>query len=67
MSAPVLAHRCDAVIVVVRAGRTSRQALERTLQLLRDARIAGIVLNRRSSSVPRWAEAALALRPWKSA
>jgi Mrp family chromosome partitioning ATPase len=62
MNAPVLAQRCDGVIVVVRAGSTSRRDLERVLQLLKDSKVLGIVMNRRKSSVPRWIEDALNLR-----
>ncbi len=62
MNAPVLAQRCDGVIIVVRAGRTSRRDLERSLELLKDSNVLGIVVNRRKSAVPRWIEDALNLR-----
>ena len=62
MTAPALAQRCDGVIVVVRHGRTTRQDLERTLHLLKDARVMGVVVNRRKSSVPRWVERVLEMR-----
>lgn len=61
MNAPVLARRCDAVIVVVGAGRTSQQDLDRTLHLLRDANVLGVVINRQRSRVPRWMERLLAM------
>ncbi|MFN0148707.1 MAG: CpsD/CapB family tyrosine-protein kinase [Dehalococcoidia bacterium] len=62
MTTPALAQRCDGVIVVVRHGRTNRQDLERTLHLLKDARILGVVVNRRRSSVPAWVERILEMR-----
>jgi capsular exopolysaccharide synthesis family protein len=62
MSAPVLAKRCDGVVVVVQAGKTSRADLERTLQLLGDAKVLGVVINRNTSRIPRWVERALNLR-----
>ena len=54
MNAPVLANRCDGVVVVVRAGRTTRHDLERVLHLLKDSRVLGIVVNRKTSAVPSW-------------
>ena len=54
MNAPVLAKRCDGVIVVVRAGHTTKQDLDRVLHLLKDSNVLGIVVNRKSSSVPNW-------------
>jgi capsular exopolysaccharide synthesis family protein len=62
MNAPVLAQRCDGVIVVVRHGRTTRHELERTLHLLRDANVLGVVVNRHKSSTPEWVQRALSLR-----
>lgn len=61
MNAPVLAQRCDGVIVVVRAGVTTRVQLERVLHLLRDAHVLGVVINRENSAVPRWVERVLEL------
>ncbi|MCC7363134.1 MAG: CpsD/CapB family tyrosine-protein kinase [Dehalococcoidia bacterium] len=61
MSAPVLARRCDGVIVVVRSGKTTRRDLERVLQLLKDVKVLGVVMNRRKSVVPRWIEQTLNL------
>ncbi|MCC6381913.1 MAG: CpsD/CapB family tyrosine-protein kinase [Dehalococcoidia bacterium] len=61
MNAPVLARRCDGVIVVVRAGHTSQRDLERSLHLLRDANVLGVVINRQRSRVPRWMERLLAM------
>ncbi len=63
MTAPVLAQRCDGVIVVARAGHTTRQDLERTLHLLSNATVLGVVMNRQSTSVPTWAQRMLAMRP----
>jgi Mrp family chromosome partitioning ATPase len=63
MSAPVLAQRCDGVIVVARVGHTTRADLDRTLHLLGNAPVLGIVMNRHTSSIPGWAQRMLALRP----
>lgn len=62
MNAPVLASRCDGVIVVVRAGRTTKQDLDRVLHLLRDSNILGVVVNRKKSSVPEWIKRSLNVR-----
>ncbi|MCC7362944.1 MAG: CpsD/CapB family tyrosine-protein kinase [Dehalococcoidia bacterium] len=62
MNAPVLAQRCDGVIVVARAGHTTRAELERVLTLLRDAHVLGVVVNRDKTSIPRWVERVLDLR-----
>ncbi len=56
MTAPVLAQRCDGVLIVVRDGKTTRRELERTLELYKDANVLGVVLNRRTSRIPGWAE-----------
>ncbi len=61
MNAPVIANRCDGVIVVVRAGKTTRRDLERVLELLQDANIIGVVINRQHSNVPGWIDRLLAL------
>ncbi len=61
MSAPVLAQRCDGVIVVVRDGKTRRAELDRVLHLLRDANILGVVVNRQKSSIPEWIQRGLGL------
>lgn len=61
MDAPVLAQRCDGVIVVVRAGQTTRQDLERQLALLKDANVLGIVVNRYRTAVPGMVERMLGL------
>ena len=61
MNTPVLANRCDGVIVVVRAGQTTRRDLERVLELLQDANIIGVVVNRQHSHVPGWVDRLLAL------
>jgi Mrp family chromosome partitioning ATPase len=62
MNAPVLAMRCDAVIVVVRHGSTTRDALDRTLRVLRDANVIGVVVNRQQSHIPVWVQRALGVR-----
>jgi capsular exopolysaccharide synthesis family protein len=54
MNAPVLAKRCDGVIVVVRAGQTTQSDLERVLHLLNGSNVLGVVVNRRHSAVPGW-------------
>jgi Mrp family chromosome partitioning ATPase len=53
MNAPALAAHCDAVIVVVRGGKTRRADLERTLHLLRGANVVGVVVNHYRSRIPR--------------
>lgn len=63
MTAPVLAKRCDGVVVVIQAGKTSRGDLERTLHLLRDVTVLGVVLNRSRSRIPDFIQRALNLRP----
>lgn len=62
MNAPVLAKRCDGVVVVVRAGHTTRQELERVLALLKDSNVLGVVVNRKASAVPEWVRRTLNLR-----
>lgn len=62
MNAPVLAKRCDGIVVVVRAGHTTKQDLERVLQLLKDSNVLGVVVNRKSSAVPEWVRRTLNLR-----
>ena len=62
MNTPVLAKRCDGVVVVVRAGHTTKQDLERLLHLLKDSNVLGIVVNRQSSSVPGWVQRTLNIR-----
>lgn len=62
MNAPVLAKRCDGVIVVVRAGRTSQGDLERVLHLLKDSNVLGVVVNRKHSAVPAWVRRTLNLK-----
>ncbi len=61
MNTPVLAQRCDGVIVVVRDGKTRRQELDRVLHLLRDANVLGVVVNRQKSSIPQWVQRSLGL------
>lgn len=62
MNAPVLAKRCDGVIIVVRAGKTSQTDLERTLHLLSGVNVLGVVVNRNRSSVPAWVRRTLNIR-----
>lgn len=62
MNTPALAQRCDAVIVVVRHGRTTRAQLDRTLHLLRDANVIGVVVNRHNTNIPGWVQRVLGLR-----
>ena len=62
MNAPVLAKRCDGVIIVVRAGRTTQSDLERTLHLLSGANVLGVVVNRKHSAVPTWVRRTLNMR-----
>lgn len=62
MNAAVLSQRCDGVVVVTRARKTSRLQLERTLQLLGDSNVVGVVLNRQRSRVPRPIQRLLNLR-----
>ena len=62
MNAPVLAKRCDGVVVVVRGGRTTVQELERTLHLLKDSNVLGVVVNRQTSAIPGWVRRTLNLR-----
>ena len=51
-----LSRKTDGVIVVIRAGRTRRQLVERSLELLGDAgaNVLGTVLNRRRFYVPQF-------------
>ncbi len=62
MNTPVLAKRCDGVIVVVRYGHTTKADLERTLHLLRDSNILGVVVNRHKARTPAWVQRALSFR-----
>jgi protein-tyrosine kinase len=62
MTGPALAQRCDAVIVVARYGETTRQDLDRTLHLLKDAYVLGVVVNRRSTSIPQYVQRLLGMR-----
>ncbi len=61
MNAPVLAQRCDGVIVVVRDGATRKQELERVIRLLKDTNVLGVVVNRQKSSIPQWVQRGLGL------
>ncbi len=60
-NAAVVGTRCDGVIVVVRAGRTTKSDLAKLLRLFHDSNIIGVVINREKSSVPGWAERLLGL------
>jgi len=62
MNAPVLGKRCDGLVIVVRAGHTTKQDLERVLHLHKDSQILGVVVNRKSSAVPGWIRRTLNLR-----
>jgi capsular exopolysaccharide synthesis family protein len=62
MNAPILAKRCDAVIVVVRAGHTQQADLERVLALLKDSNVLGVVVNRHHSNIPAWVRRTLNLK-----
>lgn len=61
-NAAVLGARCDGVIVVVRAGATSRVDLDRALELLAGTHVLGVVVNRYETAIPDWTERLLALR-----
>ena len=61
-AAPVVAGLCDGVILVVRSGHTTRQDVEDTLHLLKEANVLGVVLNRWESRIPRWVEKSLGLK-----
>lgn len=60
-NATALAQRCDGVVVVVQAGKTTRRELEHTLELLHSANVVGVVINRAHAGIPRWIERALDL------
>lgn len=60
-STAVLAEHCDAIIVVVRAGKTTRREVELTVDKLQRAHIAGFVVNRWTTRVPRPIERLLSL------
>jgi MinD-like ATPase involved in chromosome partitioning or flagellar assembly len=59
---PALASMCDAVIIVVRTGRTTVQDVEATVERLHAANLVGIVLNRWDTSIPGWVEKSLGLK-----
>lgn len=61
-TATVLAGLCDGVIVLVKAGETTRAELDMTMRRLKDANVLGIVINRWHSDVPRLVEKSLALK-----
>ena len=58
---PVLARLCDGVIVVVRAGHTTKQELEQALERLHGSNVLGVVVNAWDTAIPRWLEQSLAL------
>ena len=62
MNTPVLAQRCDGVIIVVRAGSTTRKELDRLLRLFKDSKVLGVVVNRQRTHIPKWVERTLDLR-----
>jgi Mrp family chromosome partitioning ATPase len=49
-------------VVVVRAGHTTKQDLERVLSLLKDSNVLGVVVNQKASAVPEWVRRTLNLR-----
>jgi capsular exopolysaccharide synthesis family protein len=60
-NAAVLGRQCDGVVVVSRAGSTSGRELDKSLALLRESHVMGVVLNRQRSSVPGWLDRLLGL------
>lgn len=62
MTAPVLAQRCDGVVLVARGGYTSAADLHRVVRLFKDARILGVVINRARTRVPGFVARMLNLR-----
>jgi len=60
-NAAIIGAHCDGVIIVVRAGHTTRQELERVIRQFHSVNIVGVVLNRQSSSIPGWVDRLLAL------
>jgi hypothetical protein len=53
-----IASRVDAVVLVVRAGRTRRRELKRAISAISGAggRVVGVVLNRHTPALPEWLE-----------
>ena len=51
-----IASACDGVVLVVEAGRTLREEIDRALQVLRQANgvLLGFVLNKRRYPIPAW-------------
>lgn len=60
-TAAIAAQRCDGVIVVTRAGRTTGPDLRRTLDALQGTNVLGVVINRYRSAIPHWTERLLGL------
>ncbi len=60
-NAAVIGAHCDGVIIVARAGHTTKQELDRVLRQFHAVNIIGVVLNRQASSVPGWVDRLLAL------
>lgn len=60
-TASPFARLCDGVMVVVRAGSTTTQDLDRSLQRLGDARVLGVIVNRWQTRIPRFVERTLGL------
>jgi Mrp family chromosome partitioning ATPase len=60
-AAAMLGGLCDAVILVVRSGKTTHLETERSLEKLSDCRVAGIVVNDWRTRIPRWVEHVLNL------
>lgn len=61
MATPVLARRCDAVVVVARHGQTTAADIGRSLGLLKDSPVAGVLLNRHRSAIPAFVRRAVGL------
>ncbi len=62
MTAPILAQRCDGVVIVARSGHSTIGNIERVAGLLRDTNVMGVVINRARSHIPAFVERALNLR-----
>jgi Mrp family chromosome partitioning ATPase len=60
-NAAVVGSKCDGVIIVARAGRTTKADLARLLRLFQDVNVIGVVINRQHTSVPALAERLLGL------
>jgi len=52
--APALVRQFDGLIVVVNAGRTTKQEVQKTLGLVQPAPVRGVLLNKLEHRVPEW-------------